>query len=188
MLTTTQRKRVHAVVGSVVIAILAFASSVFTATRAHAEYWDGGMSTASWTSSNYSYNQQWQPGMDQAVSNWNFTDTPVNIRKSSLAKGTIVAKQFNHSWYGLYTAYGPRNSSRTFTINLNSRTISAAQRSKGGTMKNWVTAIFVHELGQGLSLKDNPKTPQLSIMKYRNNWSFITKPTAYDIKDVNSFY
>lgn len=146
------------------------------------------MPTASWTISNYSYNSQWQPGMDQAVANWNATATPAWITKSSSPKGTIVAKQFDDTWYGLYTAYGPRNSSRTFKIELNSRTIAAAKNSKGGTMKNWVTAIFVHELGHGLSLKDNPNTSKSSIMKYRSNWSTLTKPTAYDIDDVNKIY
>jgi hypothetical protein len=59
---------------------------------ANATYWSGGMPTASWTISNYSYNSQWQPGMNQAVANWNSRPTPASITKSSSPKGTIVAK------------------------------------------------------------------------------------------------
>lgn len=171
-------------------AIIACASSVVlvSPTSARAEYWSGGMPTASWTISNYSYNDQWQPGMDLAVANWNATLTPAEISKSATPKGTITAASYDDTWYGFYTSSGPRDSSRTFRIQLNARTIAAAQRSKGGTMKNWVAAIFVHELGHGLSLKDNPNTTKTSIMKYRSNWSTLTSPATYDIADVNSTY
>jgi hypothetical protein len=156
--------------------------------QAWATYWDGGMPSAWLRISAYNFNSQWQPGMDQAVSNWNVTDSPAYISKSASPQGTIYAQQYADGWYGLYVATGARNSSRTFTIQLNSRTIVAAQTAYGGTMKNWVTAIFVHELGHGLSLMDNPTTSSTTIMKYRTYWYTLTAPTAYDIFDVNSIY
>ena len=164
------------------------ATSVVNAGPAHAEYWSGGLPVAQFTVSNYNFNDTWQPGMDQALSNWNNTATPAMITKSSSPKGKIYAQQYADGWYGLYVYSGARDSSRTFTIQLNARTIAAAQKSYGGTFKNWVTAIFVHELGHGLSLKDNPSTSSSTIMKYRTNWSTLTKPTSYDTTDVNKIY
>ena len=155
----------------------------------HATYWNGGMWLASFSVKPYSYNNQWQPGMDAALASWNATSTKATITKSTSGKGTIYASSYPDSWFGMYAYSGPRDASRTFTIKLNSRTIVAQQKSYPGSgHKNWVTAVFVHELGHALSLADNPSTTSASIMKYRNDYTNWVNPQGYDINDVRSTY
>jgi len=147
------------------------------------------MASAVFTVKNYSYNSQWQPGMDAALAAWNATATKASITKSSSSKNIITSAQFNATWFGYYTWYGTKLLGRTFTIELNAKTIVAQQaKYPGSGQANWVTGVFVHELGHALSLKDNPATSQSSIMTYRNDYTVWMKPQAYDISDVKSIY
>ncbi|MEU0938025.1 MULTISPECIES: hypothetical protein [unclassified Embleya] len=150
---------------------------------AHATYWSGGMPRADFDIRTFDYNSTWQGPLVRAISNWNGTATPVAIGTLSNSRNTLTVKSYSDTWYGLTTSKGPRNSSRTFTIKMNSRTINRDATN----WNNMVTRIFSHELGHGLSLADNPSTSKASIMKYQS-WSTLVKPTAYDIAEVNRIY
>lgn len=54
----------------------------------------------------YSYNAQWQPGMDAALANWNATSSPVKISKSSSSTSTVTAASYSATWFGYYQSCG----------------------------------------------------------------------------------
>ncbi|WP_405010831.1 hypothetical protein [Kitasatospora sp. NBC_01539] len=150
---------------------------------AHATYWSGGMPSASFSIRTFSYNSTWQTPLTAAISNWNGTPTPAAIGTLSNSPNTLSVTSYADTWYGLYTSTGSRNSSRTFSIKLNTTTIVRDATN----WNNMVTRVFGHELGHGLSLVDNPSTSAASIMKYES-WNTLVKPTTYDIDDVNAIY
>jgi predicted Zn-dependent protease len=127
----------------------------------------------------YSYNSVWQGPLDRAISNWNGTATPVWITKNSAADNWITAAQYAETYYGRYTTHW--NLGRYFDIKLNSRTIAGAATN----ISNFITSVFVHELGHALSLAHNSET---SIMNDGRNRNSMTTPQAHDISDVNSTY
>ncbi|WP_326722952.1 hypothetical protein OHT59_29710 [Streptomyces sp. NBC_00243] len=171
-------------VRSLTITSLAAACIIpFSAQPAHATYWSGGMPSASFSIRTFSYNPSWQGPLTNGISNWNGTATPAAIGTLSNSRNTLTATSYSDTWYGLFTSSGPRDSSRTFTIKLNSRTIARDATN----FSNMVTRVFSHELGHGLSMADNPSTSSSSIMKY-TAWSTLVKPTAYDIAEVNRIY
>jgi len=177
------RRRVLAVVASG--ALLGLPATLLTAAPAQATYYSGGMPSAHFYIKPYSYNDQWQPNLDRALTNWFNTPTPAWIQKSSSTSSWLTAAYYNDTWYGLYTPYGARNSSRYFHIQLNSRTIAR----DAGNFANFVTSCFVHELGHGLSLNDDPPVgANSSIMRHDRNRNTMTTPQQYDINDVNNFY
>jgi hypothetical protein len=176
------RRRVLAVVASG--ALFALPASLLTAAPAQATYYSGGMPSAHFYIKPYSYNSQWQPHLDQALTNWYNTPTKAWIQKSSSASSWLTADYYNDTWYGLYSPYGS-GSGRYFHIQLNSRTISGDASNFG----NFVTSCFVHELGHGLSLADNPPVAwNASIMRHDRNRNTMTTPQQYDINEVNRFY
>ncbi|MER6826161.1 hypothetical protein ABT352_09245 [Streptosporangium sp. NPDC000563] len=146
------------------------------ATPAAAHYYNVGMAAPNFTVRPYSYNSSWQGPMDRALSNWNATATPAYIGKSSGSSSTIVAASYSNTWYGLYTSYGSY-----FKIQLNSRTISA----DASNFSNFVTSVFVHELGHALSLAHNDLT---SIMNHGRPRNTMTTPQSHDVSDVNAYY
>ncbi|AZQ33225.1 hypothetical protein EJ357_06980 [Streptomyces cyaneochromogenes] len=169
---------------SLVITSLATACTIaLFAAPAHGTYWSGGMPRADFSIRTYSYNPTWQGPLDNGIVNWNGTPTPAAIGKLSSSPNTLTATSYSDTWYGLFTSSGPRDSSRTFTIKLNSRTISRDATN----FSNMVTRVFSHELGHGLSMADNPSTSSSSIMKY-TAWNTLVKPTTYDIAEVNRIY
>jgi hypothetical protein len=180
--TASRHKRRPAL--AVAAALAGLCGTLLSGAPASATYWSGGMPTASFSIRPYSYNSQWQPNLDRALTNWFNTPTPANIYKSSSSSSWLEAAQFSDTWYGLYTSWGARNSSRYYRVRLNARTISNDASNFG----NFVTSCFVHELGHGLSLADNPNTSSASIMKYTRNRNTMTTPQQYDINDVNAIY
>jgi hypothetical protein len=166
------------------VALAGLLSVLVAPTPASATYWSGGMPSAAFSIQPYSYNTTWQPNLDRALTNWFNTPTPANIFKSSSSPSWLEAGQFADTWYGLYTAWGPRDSSRYYRVRLNSRTIAA----DASNFANFVTSCFVHELGHGLSLADNPSTTSASIMKHSRNRNTMITPQQYDIDDVNAIY
>ncbi|MFC7246779.1 hypothetical protein ACFQO7_30250 [Catellatospora aurea] len=173
----TRRALGHAVTAFVTALVAAIAWQA----PAGATLSGNGMAHADFQIKPYSYNSQWQGPMDKAISNWNVTATPVWITKSSSAPSWVTAASYSNTWYGLYSTHW--NFGRYFDIKLNSRTIAA----DASNFSNFVTAVFVHELGHGLNLADNPSTSQASRMKY-GLWDSQTTPQQYDINDVNSYY
>ncbi|GAA3820661.1 hypothetical protein GCM10022226_46270 [Sphaerisporangium flaviroseum] len=161
---------------SLAIAIAAILVAVVGATPAAAHWYGAGMTQPNFTIRPYSYNSSWQGPMDRSLSNWNATPTPAYISKSSGSSSSVVATSYSDTWYGLYSSYGSY-----FQIKLNSRTISG----DASNFSNFVTSVFVHELGHGLSLAHNDLT---SIMNHGRNRNTLTTPQAHDNSDVNSYY
>lgn len=181
--TGRSRRQLLATIAST--AVLALTGVAISATPAQATYYSGGMPSAHFYIKPYSYNDQWQPNLDQALTNWYNTPTPAWIQKSSSASSWLTAAYLSDTWYGLYTPYGS-GSGRYFHIQLNSRTISG---DAGSNFAHWVTSCFTHELGHGLSLNDDPPvSANSSIMRHDRNRSTVTTPQQYDINDVNAFY
>jgi hypothetical protein len=166
-------------------ALLAGAAGVLlvatASTPAHADYYSGGLSTAVYSVS-YSVNATWSAPMDASLSAWTATPTPVVLSKSSGSDNTVTVASFSDTWYGYYD---PCFWSDCFEMSLNSRTINR----DASNWYNFVKSTFVHELGHGLSLADNPtESTAASIMRHTRNRNTMHVPQAYDIQEVNSYY
>jgi len=147
---------------------------------AQAHSFSYGMPGASNTIRPYDYNSQWQGPMDRALSNWNVTPTPAWITKSSGARNSVTAASYSDTYYGRYDRY-LNLSGYYYRIKLNARTISRDASNFG----NFVTSVFVHELGHSLKLGHNSVT---SIMNDGRNRNSMTTPQQHDIDDVNAYY
>ena len=126
----------------------------------------------------YSYNDQWQPGMDAALANWNATVSPAHISKQSGRTSTVTAKSYTASWFGYYQSCGDS----CLYIRLNSRTISAASVNH----KNYVTSVLVHEFGHALNLAH--RDGSTSIMNRNRNRNTMVKPSSSDVTNVIRAY
>ncbi|WP_250443148.1 matrixin family metalloprotease [Actinotalea sp. C106] len=122
----------------------------------------------------YSYNSQWQPGMDAALANWNATYSPVSLTKKSSSTSTVTAASYSANWYGYYQACG----GTCLYIRLNSRTIS----KDSANQKNYVTSVLVHEYGHALNL--GHRDGQSSIMNRQRNRNTMVKPSSSDVTNV----
>jgi len=151
---------------------------------AFAQYLSYGWPSKSIPINQYSYNSQWQPNMDAAVSSWNNAGAKITFSKSSSSVNKIYAAQYSDTWYGLNTCWHSGSTVTKFEIKLNSRTIAADATNFG----NFVRSVFVHELGHSIWLSDNPNTTSSSIMKYSRNRNTMTSPQTYDINSVKAKY
>jgi predicted Zn-dependent protease len=126
----------------------------------------------------YSYNSQWQPGMDAALANWNATYSPAELTKSTDSTSSVTAASYSAGWYGYYQACG----STCLYIRLNARTISVDATNQ----KNFVTSVLVHEFGHALNLghRDN----QDSIMDTNRKRNTMVKPSSSDVTNVIRAY
>ncbi|NUS04167.1 MAG: matrixin family metalloprotease [Nonomuraea sp.] len=125
----------------------------------------------------YSYNSTWQTPLNRALSNWNATASPAYFYKSSNSGSTLTVKSYSNTWYGNYQRCG----GMCMYIRLNTRTINR----DASNWSNYVTSIFVHELGHALNLAHNSTT---SIMNSSRNRNSMTKPQSHDVADVNAYY
>ncbi|WP_155127231.1 matrixin family metalloprotease [[Actinomadura] parvosata] len=125
----------------------------------------------------YNYNDTWQKPMNKALANWNATSSPADIYKNRNSGSTITVKSYRNTWYGHYTRCGDS----CLYIKLNSRTINR----DASNFSNYVTGVFVHELGHALNLAHNSTT---SIMNSSRNRDTMTKPQSHDVSDVNAYY
>lgn len=154
--------------------VLAMAASA-TPALAH---WNGtGQDIASIHIYPYSYNSTWQTPLNRALSNWNATSSPANFYKSSNSGSTLTVKSYSNTWYGYYTRCG----GSCMYVKLNSRTINR----DASNWANFVTSVFVHELGHALNLAHNSVT---SIMNHSRNRNGMIKPQPHDVSDVNAYY
>lgn len=126
----------------------------------------------------YSYNSTWQTPMNQSLTNWNNTYSPVSLTKSTLSGSSITAASYADTWYGYYQACGDT----CLYIRLNSRTIAADATNFG----NFVQSVLVHEYGHALYL--GHRDGEDSIMNRNRNRNTMTKPTASDAANVRSYY
>lgn len=178
----SRRRRAAAVLA--VSSVLTLPVALLPGAPAQATFYSGGMPNAHYLIRPYSYNDLWQPNLDRALTNWFNTPTPAWIEKSTATSSALTAAQFADTWYGLYSPSGS-GSGRTFQIRLNSRTIAR----DAANFANFVTSCFVHELGHGLSLNDDPPVASTaSIMRHDRNRNVMITPQQYDIDDVNNFY
>jgi hypothetical protein len=161
-------------------ATLAVSGSLLVVAPAQATFYDGGNPNAFFTIQPYSYNDLWQPALDQALTNWFNTPTPAWIFKDSTSPNVLDAQIFSDTWYGLYQPFGTRDT-RTYRISLNSSTIARDATD----FQPFVTSVFVHELGHGLSLDH---TSEVSIMNPSRDRNTMTTPQQYDIDEVNRIY
>lgn len=90
------------------------------------------------------------------------------------------------AWYGLYSPTGSRNPSRTFSIKVNTKKLSAD--APAASYWTWVRSSATHELGHALSLNDNPGTTSASLMKHSRNRATIYLPQTYDKNEVKAIY
>lgn len=172
--------------GSKIVALLCVLAFVIGgASVANADYFAGGMPSRKNSVKYVGVNSWYVNQFDNARFRWNGAVSGVTFGKSNAAKNTMTAGRYSASWYGYYTATGARNSSRTFTIQVNARTLS---RDSGSNMTNWVASTTTHELGHALSLADNPNTSKSSLMKHSRNRSTIIGPQAYDVSEVVRIY
>lgn len=129
----------------------------------------------------YSYNSTWQTPMNQSVLNWNITPTKIGFSKSSNSNNYIYASQYSWSAYGKCTSTYRGNKLTSYTIRLNSRTIS----EDATNFSNFVQSVFVHELGHTIWLGDNPDT---TASKDSEKTTVITRADYPYYEDESAIY
>lgn len=132
----------------------------------------------------YSYNNTWQSPMDASISNWNNAGAKITFNKDSTSNNTIIVDSYADSWLGLNTGTHSGSQLTRFVIQLNSRTINL----NATNFSNFVTSVFVHELGHSIWLADNPDTTCETIMSYYRDRNTMTQPQVYDIRNVQLKY
>lgn len=177
------RARVGAAVGVLGLTTALVVTAV--ATPASATYYSGGMPTRSFNVKPSGINDTWVGFLDTSRANWNGSGAGTSIGRSSSAAAVFTAGRYSASWYGLYTPHGIRGINRTFTIQVNARTLEA---DSGSNFTKWILSTSTHELGHALSLADNPNTSSSSLMKHSRNRTTLQKPTSYDVSEVQRIY
>lgn len=173
-----KHSRVAIVARLIAVAALSVSLGIVTTSPASAEPYSGsGQATPKLPIYPYSYNSTWQSALDQAITNWNVTVSPVDIYKYNGAASTITAQSYADTWYGYYTSCG----SSCFYMRLNSRTISRDATN----FSNFLTSVTVHEYGHALKLGHVSGT---SIMNSSRNRNVQTNPASSDIQNVRNNY
>ncbi|MCL2576491.1 MAG: hypothetical protein FWE27_00365 [Defluviitaleaceae bacterium] len=127
----------------------------------------------------------WQTPMNNAMSNWNTRDTPINFATNSNSTNIVSVGSLAATWYGEISIFYSGSNINEFSVNLNSRTITNDATNLG----NFITSVFAHELGHAIGLVDNPvASADGSIMNHSRNRNTLTIPTAYDVTSVNILY
>ena len=166
---------------STIVSLLFIGSLAITAS---AQYLPYGYPSSSIPIKTFSYNEVWQPVMEESIENWNDSDSNIYFYTSNYSDNTVKAENLVQSWYGLNTAYYSGSSIIKFEIKINSRTIA----EDATNVDNFIQSVFVHELGHSIWLADNPNTTKTSIMKYSRNRNAMTKPQPYDEDNVSNKY
>jgi hypothetical protein len=177
------RGRIAAAVGVIGLTTTLVVAAV--ATPASATYYSGGMPSRTFNVKPTGINDTWVGFLDTARGNWNATSAGTHIGRSSSAAANFTAGRYSASWYGLYSPHGIRGINRTFTIQVNARTLEA---DSGANFTKWILSTSTHELGHSVSLADDPSTSAASLMKHSRNRTTVQKPTAYDISEVLRIY
>jgi len=167
------------------VATMASALVAAVAAPAYADYYSGGMPSRSWNFKTTGINDTWVGFFDTARGNWNGSGAGASLGRKSNAAANVTAGRYSQSWYGLYSPHGIRGINRTFTIQVNARTLEA---DSGSNFTAWILSTCTHELGHGLSLNDNPNTSAASLMKHNRNRTTLQKPTSYDVSEVRRIY
>jgi hypothetical protein len=154
-------------------------------TPASADYYSGGMPGRSFNVKTSGINDTWVGFFDTGRARWNNSGAGASVGRSSSAAAVFTAGSYSGSWFGLYTPHGLRPINRTFTIQVNSRTLLA---SAGSNYTAWVLSSTTHEIGHALSLADNPNTTAASLMKHNRNRTTSQFPTSYDVAEVRRIY
>ncbi|SFS06166.1 zinc metalloprotease [Anaeromicropila populeti] len=126
-------------------------------------------------------NSTWTTRLNNSIAAWNATDTPVTIAKSSSSSNTVYADYYSDTWYGLKSSIVSNNILTSFTIKINSRTIT----NDATNVSNFAQSTTVHEFGHVFWLCDNPNTTQSTIMSYSRDRNTMITPQQFDIDNVN---
>lgn len=151
-----------------------------TQQSASATYYNGGLSSLTFSVRPVGINDVWVGYLDSARGYWNATSAGTHITRSSTSKNSYTAGRWNYSWGGRYTPSGS-GSSRTFTVEVN---VEYLEARAGSSLKTWILSTSTHELGHALKLADNPSTTRASLMKYSRDPVKIYKPQSYDVSEV----
>ena len=143
----------------------------------------------------FSFNSQWQPGMDQGVANWNSSPANVYFRPNA-SSNNVVRVITENDWTSLGRLTSTRSTNLTtestttmIRLDLNITTINSHITNNGFTRANVITSIMTHELGHVIGLSDNPSGGgSNSIMSHSRNRNQITRPGNFDIQSVNMLY
>lgn len=170
------------------VAVTAALALVATsASPAAATYYSGGMPSINWNYRVHGVNPTWVEFFDTGNIRWN-QRVSSRLGRSNSAAADATAGDYSASWYGLYTPHGIRGVNRTFTLQINARTLRN-DFPNSAIYKRQALVTITHELGHGLSMADNPNTSSRSIMKYSDIDSLAVEvPTAYDIAEVARIY
>lgn len=148
-------------------------------------YYKYGVGNTSFYTEIFGVTTTWRNMVSNGPSLWSNAVSIVNATHGSTPsnkRATMV--ESSASWLGLYTATGTR-ANRSFLIQVN-RT-SLVNNYGQANLGNYARSTAVHEFGHALSLKDNPSTQYVSIMKYTD--VFIGRnPWPYDIDCVHTIY
>lgn len=136
-------------------------------------------------------NSTWRGYLHSGVSAWNSTysqtGTLISVTSGSTNK-SIQLGALPSGTIGRYQ-YGGSRADRTFAITVDAQQIIDSPQRIASIAK-WAKFTTMHELGHGLSLKDNPSTGSASIMKYKPmSWTGVYgSPRAYDKNAVATIY
>lgn len=134
----------------------------------------------------YSYNSPIQESINQSITEWNWSNSGVYIKRSdSSSNNEIIAGSFTDTWYGMATQWKRTwVSSYKFRIDINTRTISRDATNYG----NFLQSVTVHEFGHIFWLADNPPGTDPSIMRYSRDRNRMITPQSLDITNVRNKY
>lgn len=156
-----------------------------SALPSNATYWSAGVGTHIFNVQITGINSTWYDHIKSGVNSWNNVGAPrpkITVLDPTPSR-TATAGSYTATWYGHYDAGGTR-ANRTFTIRLNTRTLS---RDAGTNLSSWARGTSTHEFGHALSQADNPSTTSLSIMKYTRDRTRMS-PYVYDTEGVRDAY
>jgi hypothetical protein len=168
-----------AIVGATALGLMAAASP-----PAQADFSPNGMPTRTFNYRTHGINPTWVEFYDTGNIRWN-QRVNSHIGRSDSAAADATAGSYSQSWYGHHSAHFVLGVVRSFTIQVNTRTLLA---DSGSNYTKWCTSTVTHELGHSLSLADNPNTTAASIMKHSRNRTTSQLPTSYDISEVERIY
>lgn len=148
-------------------------------------YYSAGVGTTTFYTEIFGVTTTWRNIVSNGPSLWSNSVSIVNMNHGttpSTRRATMV--ESSATWWGLYTAWGTR-ANRSYLIQVNRTEIlrDGGQSNLG----NYARSTAVHEFGHALSLRDNPNTQYVSIMKYSDMAAGIN-PWPYDISCVHEIY
>ena len=125
--------------------------------------------------------------MRAGMNEWNNADTLVQFSVNTNSKNTAVAEQRADSWSGVCISTVSGVTTLRFDIILNERNI----RAYAANLDKTISAVFAHELGHVISLRDNPYLyggSYDSLMNYIYDLNNFSKIPEYDVISVKMMY